>query len=379
METLGSGGRLPADTQKISPKIISVTGSAGKTTTKSMIASILRERWKVFESANSRNTHVHTREHADLLKESVYQVAVVEYGMSYYKNIEKHCKQLQPSVGVITNVGTAHMGHFNGDVKEVAKAKSELIIGMEPSGVLYVNDDDENSQYLNTEAFQGTIRTIGTNQSCDYIASNIYYSLDGMKFEVTINNKKFPIYIPIYGNHNVYNALFAIAVSYEQGLSIEEIQNGLAKFMKPKRRITVDKLSENVLLIDDCHSSNPNALKAAIDVLENISTFQNVVVLGSMLELGKSSPSIHCEIGEYLVNKKVDYLFTYGRQARMIYNCAISAGFPPERAGHFANHTMLKHELAKRTENTTFLVKGSRKMNMEEIVEFIRELIIQQE
>jgi UDP-N-acetylmuramoyl-tripeptide--D-alanyl-D-alanine ligase len=370
-----SGIKLDSELQNVSPLIVAVTGSAGKTTTKSMIASILRERLKIFESRNSYNTHVNTAEHSEVLKSSAYQAAVLEYGMAYFGNITKHCNAIQPSIGVITNIGSAHIGHFSGDVKKVAKAKSELIKGMDQNGVLFVNADNHNSSYLETKEFNGKILKVGIDKKSEYQAKNISYNKNGMSFEVNLDNRLATFSIPIFGRHNIYNALFAIAVSNHLGFSLQEINRGLKNFKNAKRRLEIKDLNDHVCLIDDCHSSNPEALKAAINVMEKISDFDNVAVLGSMAELGIYSKEAHCEIGKYINEKKVDYLFTIGSAAKEIFNCAIKWGFPNERAQHFKNKEQLIQKLQQLTGKVTILVKGSRKMNMKEITNFLEDNI----
>lgn len=366
------GLRIPSDImQQLIPTIVAITGSAGKTTTKSMIASILREKFKIFESRNSENTHRHTLQHAEILKSSLYQAAVLEYGMAYYGNIKKHCQAIQPNIAVITNIGSAHIGHFGGDVASLAKAKSEIIKGTDPNGFLFVNADDDNSRYLETKDYKGTIYTIGTKKTANYRAKNIKYTKDGMSFQVKLDQQTFTFTIPIFGIHNVYNALFAIAVSHHLGLSGEEIAMGISKMKKAKRRFNIKELEDNILLIDDCHSSNPEALKAAIDVMKEISQSENYAVIGSMLELGRYSKQAHSDVGKYITENKVDYLYTIGSLALTIHKSAIENGFPKECAIHFQDKEQLKNELKKIKENATILVKGSRKMELEEIVEFL--------
>ena len=149
--------------------IIAVTGSAGKTMVKTMVSAILRERWVVFESKDYYNTVDKTMVHADEIS-FIHRAAVLEYGMAFPGAISEHCQIIQPNIGVITNVGLAHIGNFEGKVELLAAAKSELIMGMNPSGILFMNADDPNSKLLHTNNFKGKILTVGIASKASYQA-----------------------------------------------------------------------------------------------------------------------------------------------------------------------------------------------------------------
>ncbi len=217
--------------QKPQPKeqqkpIIAITGSAGKTTSKAFLGSILSRKWKIFESKDYWNTTEHTKKHAEEINAS-HEAVVLEYGMAYPGIITNHCSIIQPNISVITNIGLAHVGNFDGDIKGVAKAKSELIHGMDQSGLLILNKDDDNSRFLETQQFKGKIITVGIHRPADYKAYDIQYKDVGMTFKIKLQGQEITMYIPILGEHHVYNALNAIAVADTLGFSPIDIQAGL--------------------------------------------------------------------------------------------------------------------------------------------------------
>jgi UDP-N-acetylmuramoyl-tripeptide--D-alanyl-D-alanine ligase len=352
--------------------VIAVTGSAGKSTTKEMIASILQTRWKVFKSPGNMNHLKSTAKNAKLIT-SVHRAAVLEYGMTRRGHIRRHCQYVQPNIGVITNVGTAHIGNFGGDTRKVALAKSELIQNMKQTGLLILNADDDNSRYLVTRGFNGKIRHVGVNRKADYQASSITQQGNGLSFQVKLNGTDHAFFVPILGRHNIYNALSAIAAAAELGFSPEEMQKGLRSFRKLGRRLIVYRLPHNIRVIDDTFSANPNAVKAAINVLTQMAKHKKIAVLGTMLEMGVYSAKGHRDVGRYAAQKQIDYLLTYGKEAGQIGKGAIAAGLPAARVFHFVNRDGLHQRLLQLLEaNATVLVKGSHRLAMNQTVQFLR-------
>jgi UDP-N-acetylmuramoyl-tripeptide--D-alanyl-D-alanine ligase len=350
---------------------IAVTGSAGKTTTKSMIASVLRQRWTIYESRNLKNLFISTKKNAMRLRD-IHKAVVVEFGILNYGHIIKHCSFIKPNIGVITNIGTAHIGTFDGDVTKLAAAKSELIQHMDQSGIFLFNADDENSKHLLIDSFTGTVIKVGINKKANYQATKVEYTDKGMSFTVRLQGKKVPFIIPVFGVHNVYNALFAIAIGDLLGFSPSEISRGLRLYKKPVMRLVTTKLKNNITLIDDSFSANVNAMKAAIDVLTNIGKDgPKIAVLGNMKGLGVITKEAHLEIGKYAAMKKVDVLYTIGNDARMISQAALEHGMPPENVIHFEHKKYLYQALETLSSGTTILVKASRNARMETVVNYL--------
>ncbi|WP_323958417.1 UDP-N-acetylmuramoyl-tripeptide--D-alanyl-D-alanine ligase [Brevibacillus composti] len=258
---------------KRKPIIIAVTGSAGKTTTKEMIASILRRKWPVYKSPANRNLMVHTRAHARRIRPT-HKAAVLEYRIPRRGNLRQHCRIFQPSIGIITNIGTAHLGHFGGSQRRLAMAKSELIRHMKPHGIIFLNADCPYTRQFGKQPYRGRFRgriiTVGIKRRAMYAARNIRHTPSGLTFTCVLNGVNVSFSIPIPGTHNIINALLAIAVCHQLGLAAQDIQSGLLNYPRPKRRLTVTRHRHQITVIDDTYSANPSAVMAALNVLRQI-------------------------------------------------------------------------------------------------------------
>ncbi|SFC78101.1 UDP-N-acetylmuramoyl-tripeptide--D-alanyl-D-alanine ligase [Bacillus sp. OV322] len=351
--------------------IIAITGSAGKTTTKAFLASILSKKWNTFESKDYWNTAQHTEIHASEINET-HEAIVLEYGMSSPGTITKHCSIIKPNISIVTNVGLAHVGHFNNDIKGIAKAKSELIHGMDQDGLLVTNKDDRNSILLETDHFRGKIITIGIKSDADYKAFDVKYSENGMSFKTVLHGNEEKFFIPIFGEHHVYNALNAVAVADHLGLTPSEIQAGLL-FRKPPRRLTVYNQKNDIILIDDTVHSHPEGLRAAIDVLANIGKQRKIAVIGEIRALGNLREAEYRKIGEFVYDKKIDLFITYGDQTETMGDQAKIKGFPAKDVYHFDDRNQL-HEFLKEIikKDDTILVKGASRANMYETIKFLK-------
>jgi UDP-N-acetylmuramoyl-tripeptide--D-alanyl-D-alanine ligase len=195
-----------------------------------------------------------------------------------------------------------------------------------------------------------------------------------MNFQVKLDGQDYDLLIPIYGNHNVYNALFAIALSHTLGFNPQEIKVGLRSYHRPIHRLRVYKLKRDIKLIDDAYNANPNSVKAALDVLTTISKDKNVAVLGSMSGLGSYSKNGHTIVGEYAASKSyLSRIYTYGKEGQQIARAAVKAGFPRNKIIHSNNRETLHKHLKKDLQpGSTVLVKGSHSMEMSKTVKFIR-------
>ena len=352
--------------------VIAVAGSSGKTTTKEMIASILATRWKIYKSKSNQNNRRAMRRHARSIR-PYHRAAVLEFGMSNYGHLRSQCRIIQPNIAVITMVGSAHIGNVGGSVTRLIKAKSQLAQHMKRSGTLFLNADDRNSRKLHLKPFRGLVKTVGIKGIGDYTAHSIRYVNGGMAFTARVKGAERNFFIPVYGIHNVYNALFAIAVSDHLGFTAEQMETGLKRYHRPRRRLIVYRTNNDIRIIDDTFNANPHSVKAAIDVLSHLHGDPKILVLGDMSELGSYSKKGHQEVGRYLVTKNIDYLFTFGKRARHISTTAVKHGFPAERAYHTTERKKLHRQIrAVISPGAIVLVKGSNDTHMNRTVNYLR-------
>ncbi|MBJ9992361.1 UDP-N-acetylmuramoyl-tripeptide--D-alanyl-D-alanine ligase [Paenibacillus sp. S28] len=355
--------------------IIAITGSAGKTTTKEMLASILKQRWRTFKSFENGNDTWYTSNYKKQIR-AADQAVVLEYGMKKKGDIQNHCRLIKPWIGIITNVGKAHIGHFKNGLRGIADAKSELIHGMDPSGVLFLSRDDKNSRLLHVKAFKGKVITIGIHNPADYRAEKVIYTGNGVKFSVRLKGRTRVFFIPCFGECNIYNALFAIAVSHYLGCNVSQIRTGLKRMEQPYARLSIRKTVNRITIINDSFNTKPE-LDPAVNVLQQLGsgTHRKIAVLGDIQDLGKYSKSIHLAQGRKLGQKGLYRLYTYGLNSRYLGVGAMKSGLPRKKIKHFTSIPALKVELSKYLQpETVFLVKGStngHKVKLMHIVEWM--------
>ncbi len=352
---------------------IAITGSSGKTSTREMITSVIERKWKILKTTGNFNLPRHTKEMVERYDPSI-QAIILELGMGKQGAGEKHCSYIQPNMSIITNIGSAHYGNLGNSLESTAKFKSVLIKNMKPDGILFLNKDDKNSELLDTTTFIGELITVGIENSADYQAREIEYLDDGISLQITLDNVSEKFFIPVFGFHNVYNALFAIATCHRLKFTPSEIRLGLENHKAPIKRLNFIALSNQSLLINDTVNANPESVKTAIDVMiERAKDKKKIVVLGSMLELGDYTVAGHKEVGKYIAEKKVDEVYTFGEDAKWIGISAVAEGCPRRQVHHFENRDNLHRDLKKSIDqNSIILVKGSSLMKMDTTVQYIQ-------
>ncbi|MFD1426239.1 UDP-N-acetylmuramoyl-tripeptide--D-alanyl-D-alanine ligase [Kroppenstedtia sanguinis] len=348
---------------------IGITGSAGKTTTKEMLASILSTQYKVLKSVANNNLHSLMPGNLTLLHPQ-HQIVILEMGMAGFGNIRKQCQIAKPSLGIVTNVGEAHVGKLGDSLANVARAKQELIDGLAPKGTLILNADDAGSKRLSTRRFRGKVITLGIQNPATLQATRVKYTKNGMSFYIG----KVPYQIPVWGQHNIYNALAAIAVAKQLKVPTSKIQKGLQSFPAPRMRLQRIKGIKNWLLINDCYNANPSAMVAGLKVLMQVSgKKQSVAVLGDMHSLGKLSLQSHRQVGKFVAQINPSTLITVGTQARQIAKGASLAGYKGKIRSLPNQPETVAHYLRKNIPTGSVLYfKASRKTALEKTVNKIR-------
>ncbi len=307
--------------------LIAVTGSAGKTTTKESIAHVLSARFRVLKSEGNFNNHFGLP--LMLLKlEPEHDVAVIEMGMSHAGEIRALAQIAKPDIGVVTNVAAVHLEFFD-SLAGIAKAKYELVESLPLNGTAVLNADDEYVSQFGKN-FAGKRVMYGTAASADVRAENVRSrGQEGCEFDVVVGGRREPATLPLIGQHNVLNALAAVAVGLEQGLTLSEAVASLASIAAADKRGQVLQLG-NITAINDCYNSNPKALDAMVNALAGMKAARRIVVAGEMLELGPAGEEMHRRAGEHIADKKIDLLLGVRGLAQAMVESAKQAGVRAE-------------------------------------------------
>lgn len=348
--------------------VIAVTGSSGKTTTKEMITWILCAKYDVLKNVGTQNNLIGVP--LTLLKiHSKHDICVVEMGTNRSGEIGKLTKIAEPNVGVLTNIGPAHL-EFLGSLKGVYKEKIELVKHLFSPGIAILNKGDVVLSKL-SRIKSRPVFFFGINRECDFKASEISYKSQSISF---LFNADHPLEIRHSALHNVSNALAAIACGLLFGLDFETIKSRIESFDSPDMRLKEIQL-KHCVVFDDSYNSNPQSLKQAIDVLCRRETQgRRILVMGDMLELGKDSEEFHAYFGRYVSRKPIDILVTMGHFSKKAAESAQKSGVNPGCVFHFENCAAVLDFLhANIKDGDTILIKGSRSMRMEKIVSSLKE------
>ncbi len=339
---------------------VALTGSVGKTTSKGMIYSVVSEKYKTLRTAGNLNNEIGVPKTLFCLEEE-HQAAVIEMGMNHFGEISRLSKTVLPDIGVITNVGTAHIENL-GSREGILKAKCEIIDGMKKGSPLIINGDNE--ILLNYRNDDYKIIRFGLDAHNDMRAENITPNSVGSYFTAIFGEEKANVFVPAVGLHNVYNALCAMCVGVVLGYTLQEAAEGLKTFEPEGMRQKITSL-RNMLFIEDCYNANVDSMYAALETLKTLKTKRSIAVLGDMLELGDYSDEAHRNVGLKATETGCDIVLTYGEAAKNTVNAFSESG---GNAKAFSDKSALISYLKNLLEEgDTVLFKGSRGMKMEEI------------
>lgn len=355
----------------VAPRTVALTGSSGKTTVKEMCAAILRQRGKVLATKGNFNNDIGVPLTL-LALEGDEQFAVIELGANHRGEIAYTSNLVRPDVALINNISAAHVEGF-GDLQGVATAKAEIVTGLKADGVIYTNGDCPFADFWHTQYASHDHRQFAVNNTrANVRAEQVSIDSNGCAaFTLCIDNQRQLVQIPLPGNHNVYNALAAAALSSAVGASVADIAAGIATLKPVPGRMHVRQSAGGLRLIDDTYNANVGSVKAAIDALA-VYPGQRVLVLGDLGELGVQAGEYHTEIGTYAKAAGIDQLFTLGTLSKHA-----NQGFSGHDGHHFDNQEALLSALQdwmKQATDRTILIKGSRSARMERIVEAIEQL-----
>ncbi|HUJ12027.1 MAG TPA: UDP-N-acetylmuramoyl-tripeptide--D-alanyl-D-alanine ligase [Verrucomicrobiae bacterium] len=375
-DTLTALHKLATNYRRLMPpttRVIAVTGSSGKTTTKELIASVLADRFNIIETTANHNNQIGVP--LNLLRLGpAHDFGVFELGTSRPGEIAVLASMVRPDIGVITNVGLGHVEFF-GDEAGVAGEKSELlkVLPRNGDGLAVLNADDRWCAEMRA-CTNSTVVTVGIENFADIRASEIKINGD-VKFRLNIAKKREDVIVRLktLGRHQIYNALQAAAVGYFAGLDLDEIRVGLENARFPGMRMEPATIN-GVRYVNDCYNANPVSMKAALQMIrETPCNGRKIAVLGDMLELGTWTNNAHLEIGTIAAGCGLSWLVTVGESARLMAQAAVDAGMDADGVLSVATAQEAAQTLGVLVhEEDLVLIKGSRRLELERILEDCR-------
>lgn len=348
-----------------SAKFVGVTGSVGKTSTRDMIYGVLKEEYKTLKTEGNYNNNIGLP--LTILRLTDEEAAVIEMGMNHLGEIDYLTKITKPHISVITNVGTAHIGEL-GSRENILKAKLEIINGMDENGLLVINNDNDmlHDYYLQNK---NNIVTIGIHNESDFMAKDIVLNEDSSTFKIVYQEKEYEVYCPLPGEAFVYNSLVSFAVGTLLNMNASKIIEGIKNADLTKNRLEVIK-KENYTIINDAYNASVDSMKSSLSILSHRQEKRKIAVLGDMLELGNYSKELHEEVGEAVVNNKIDILITVGQNAKYIATKALELGMKKDNIYSFVNNNEAidcLNNIIK--ENDVVLFKASNGMHLKSIID----------
>ena len=319
-------------------RVIGVTGSAGKTTTKEAVAQVLAARFKVFKSAGNLNNHFGVP--LQLLRlEMEHEVAVIEMGMNHAGEIAALAKIAAPDWGVVSNVAAVHLEFFEDGIAGIAKAKKELVDALPAYGLAFLNADDARVAAMGAGLSAEQVVFCGSAATAQVRAEEIEETgIEGMRFTVVASGERMPVRLQLMGRHNVSNALAAIAVGLASGMTLAECAAAVEELRAGDKRGEVVEW-RGATVINDSYNSNPRALDAMVDALMAMKAQRHIVIAGEMLELGDGAAALHAACGRRMAELGVDVVVGVRGFAQEMVEAVLAGGVDavfvatPEKAG----------------------------------------------
>lgn len=347
--------------------LLAVTGSAGKTTTKEILAELLATRFRVMKSSGNLNNHLGLP--LQLLKlEAEHDLAVVEMGMNHAGEISALGKLAHHDLAVVTAVAPVHLEFFD-SLNGIARAKYEIIETLHPGGTAVLNADDDYVCQFGRD-YKGRVVTFGIRRSADVSAQKIQLNgAEGSTFELVAGSVREPVKFPLVGEHNIYNALAAAAAAMDRGITPSQAAEALSVMKPADKRGQIVQIG-GATIINDAYNSNPRALEAMIDTLASMKAERHILIAGEMLELGPTADMLHRECGLHAAKKKIDLVIGVRGMAKDLAEAACGAGAQaqfvetPEQAGEWLAHNLRAGDAV--------LLKASRGVKLERALEILQ-------
>lgn len=351
--------------------VVGVTGSVGKTSTKDIIASVVSQEYKTLKTQGNNNNNIGLPFTMFKLKDE--EAAVIEMGMNHFGEISYLTEIAKPTISVITNIGTSHIGNL-GSRENILKAKLEILDGMDKKVLVINNDNDLLHKYYteNKENENIEIHTYGIENESEVMAEDIILNENDSEFVCNLKGEKFKVKVPVGGIHFVYNALCAATVGKNLGLNIKQIKQGIETFELTKKRMDITELENGVTIINDSYNASFESMQASLKYLHGLKNNRKIAVLGDMFELGEYSKELHEKVGIEVVKNNIDILICSGKNAKYIAEAAKENGMNEKQIYYFEEKEQIQEFIKQNWKNgDAILFKASNGMKFFEIVENI--------
>lgn len=346
--------------------IVAVTGSVGKTSTKDIIASVVGKKYNVTKTKGNYNNHIGVPL-TILSWNKNTEAAVVEMGMNHFGEIELLTNIVKPTIAIITNIGTAHIGIL-GSRGNILKAKMEILDGLTPNGCIILNNDNDLLNKCDIKNYRKI--TYGIENSSNYMAYDITRNETYTEYKIKIHNKEEKVYVPVPGDHFIYNSLCAIAVGKELNIETDKIIEGIKTFEITGKRNEIIEIND-IKIMNDYYNASYDSMKASLEVLSNIKATRKIAILGDMLELGEYSEKLHSMVGEEVAKNKIDVLCTIGKLSKSTAKIAKTLG--TKEIYQFNTNEECIEKLGEIVrKNDAILIKASNAMHFGEISKYLQ-------
>ena len=350
--------------------VIAITGSVGKTSTKDIVGSVVKQKYKTLKTEGNNNNNIGMP--FTILKLKEEEAMVLEMGMNHFGEIELLSNIAEPTLSVITNIGTSHIGNL-GSRENILKAKLEILSGMKDKKIIINNDNDLLHNWYLENKDKLSIITYGIENESDVMAKDIKLAEDGSTFTCKFNNEKVEVEIPIGGIHFVYNAICAICVGIENKIDVNDILNGIKTVELTKKRMDIIELKNGVKLLNDTYNASFESMQATLKYVESYNANRKIAILGDMFELGDYAKQLHEKVGKAVVDSKIDILICTGENAKYIVQEAQKQGMNENNIFYFENkEDILKNITEIWKKGDIILLKASNGMRFFDIVDRLK-------
>ena len=348
--------------------VVAITGSVGKTSTKDLVYSVVSQKYKTHRTIGNFNNHIGLPLTILGLSDDI-EALVVEMGMNHLGEISLLSNIAKPTIAVITNVGTAHIGNL-GSRENIRKAKLEILDGIIGNNVIINGDDDMLSLVIDELKLKYDVRDVSIDGKSAYMAVNIEEDVFSSKFDILDIDKD--IVVNVGGKAYIYNSLVAYAVGEVLNIDKGLIKIGINEFKLSSSRLEKKITNKGTILIDDTYNANYDSMKSSIELLGRVNDKRRVAILGDMLELGEYTNKMHTDLGDVVVNNKIDSLITIGEHSKLIGKRAIELGMDNSNIYSFEkeddSYSFLDEYLDS---NDIVLLKGSHGIHLVGIVDYL--------